>query len=478
MGVVLQKRDGIMEVTRVMLLACGSLSIIACSDPSSPRPADQSVSLSIAAAAYRVQELAPQRASMHTMNSNPSASGAKMATFASAQDQDILAGELDVTNMATGEEQDFPWSVTIDPDLLTVTSNRTIILPPGNYRFSLLLGTGNQQYAGTVLADVGDGNNRIAMAIRPIIGDTILDVRVVEELGEFRLAYDPEELGVLADPKIGILLDGAPETIFQLSPTTGTISDYIHLSDAIHSIKLRLYDGNEQVGKSLENQETQRISAGMNVNMDLRALAATTAFHLYEAGGDAQFSFVIPAEVVEEAGGLDHLEARVSLAGDNNPFQDQVLTLSPGSTQFFYVATATFSNMQYGMVNASLTFTDVSVSPIELLGSCVQSITLDHDGSTDLCNVTLRRRAVIGGRLLATVGINVFDASGEPISGAMVRSDGLLIGITNNDFGSAGYLQALLPAGPHTLDATADTRQGSITVDLLPLSLNNIDIHL
>jgi hypothetical protein len=415
---------------------------------------------------------------MDTMISNPSMFGAKKATSAPAQDQDILAGELDVTNVDTGEQQDFPWSVTIDPDTLTVNSNRTIILPPGNYQFSLLLGTGAQQYAGTALADVGDGNNRIAMAIRPIIGDTILDVRVVEELGEFKLTYDPAELGVLADPKIGISVDGAAETIFQLSPTTGTISDYIHLSDAIHGIKLRLYDGNEQVGKSLENQETQRISAGMDVTMDLRALAATTAFNLYEAGGDAHFSFVIPAEVVEEAGGLDHLEARASLVGDNNPLQEQVLTLTPGSTQFFYVATATFSNMQFGMVTTSLTFTDVSVSPIELLGSCVQSITLNHDGSTDLCNVTLRRRAVIGGRLLATVGINVFDASGNPMSGATMRSDGLLIGITNNDFGSPGYLQALLPAGHHTLVAAADTRQGSITVDLLPLSLNNLEIHL
>lgn len=442
-----------MSFRRVVMLACVPVWIGACTGPDPGRSQGHDVSLSIAATALRVQQVEQRRG-------------------------EIMTGDLLVTDQVSGAEQSFSWSITIDPETLAVDSNRTIILFPGSYRFSLLLTAGDQQYAGTASAEITDGTNTVDLTVQPVIGNQLVDVRVVERLAVFRLAYDPGELGAVSDPRIGLSVDGAAETVFQLGRLTGATSDYINLSAGLHQLRLRLYDGNLQVGKSLEQQEIQTISPGVNVTMDLRRLAGETAFRLHEAGGDAQFSFSIPSEVVDEAGGVDRLEARFSLVGNGNAFQEQVLSLTPASDASFYTATATFRGMQFGGLTASLSFSDISVSPIELLGSCVQSITLTRDSATRMCDITLRRRAVIGGRLLATVGINVFDVDGSPVSGATIRADGDVVGITSSGFGSPGYLKVLLPAGPHALTAAANGRQAAALVTLAPLSISNLVLSL
>jgi hypothetical protein len=467
-----------MGFERMVKLAYVLVVIGACSSPDPGRSRGHDVSLSIGAAAYRVQQLAQRREEAGLASEVQADRGKATISSVLAAEHEIVTGDLVVTEQATGEQQRFSWSITIDPETLSVDSNRTIILFPGSYRFSLLLAAGDQQYAGTASADIVDGSNTVPMTILPIIGDNVEDVRVVDRLSVFRLAYDPRELGVISDPRIGLLLDDAAETVFQLNGPTGATFDYINLSEGLHRIKLRLYDANLQVGKSLEQQEVQRIAPGANVAMDLRPLAGETTVELYEAGADARFSFVVPSEVVEEAGGVDRLEARISLVGSTNSFQEQVLALTPAAEGSFYTASATFRGMQFGELTAALSFTDISVSPIELLGSCVQSISLTRDDTTRLCNVTLRRRAVIGGRLLAIVGINVLDVDGSPVSGATIRADGAVVGITNGGFGAPGYLKVLLPAGPHTLIAAANGRQGSAAVDLAALSINNATVQL
>lgn len=459
-----------MSLVRIRLLACLFVTLSGCGTPD-PSP-DQDVTLSLTASAIRLQQLTPQSVYQDTLAASLLAASPLVLPVV-----DVITGDLSVTNTANGEQKNFSWSITMDLDTLEVQSNRTIVLSPGNYQFSLLLTEGTEQYAGTTTVDITDGANTVDMTISPIIGDTGVNTTVIGRLNDFRVAYDPVEFANIADPRIGVAVDGAPETIYQLSKVTGAINSYINLSSGTHQLDLRLYDGALQIGKSLDAQETVTVAPGLDLTMDLVALVGQTRFELTLAGGDAQFSFEIPAEIVDEAGGANNLEARISLVGNTNAFQEQVLMLTPGPTGA-YLATATFDNMQYGTVTASLTFTDISVNPTELLGSCSQPLVLGGSDSTLLCNFALRRRAVISGKLLATVGINVFNADGEPVSGAQITSGSTVLGTTNSGFGSPGYLKVFLPAGQHMLVAAAAGLQGNTTIDVAPLSIENVVIQL
>lgn len=385
-------------------------------------------------------------------------------------------GELLVRNIDTDQTSTFFWSAEIDADTMTTSSNRTIILKPGNYELSLLLSTGNQQYAGTTITTITDGQNDVAMTVHPIIGGLAENVTVVSRTAAFRLHYDPVELRDIQYPHVGVKIDGGSETILTLNSATGSSDAIVNVTPGLHNIALLFYDGWIQVGRSRPEQETVIVSTGQNITMDFVALQGQVNLNLTDAGGDANFTFLVPPEVVEEAGGTDNLLLTFSVAGPANPFQERFVPVVQTGARF--VSSATLSGMRYGDVTFSFSFFDTSTTPRTLLGTCNQDLTLDARSRTAACNISLLRRGTIGGNLLATVGVDVVDTMQRPVSGAAVSSDGHFIGTTTGAFGTPGFLTAFLRTGTHTLTAVSGGRQGSQIITVDPLSISNVRIIL
>ena len=388
----------------------------------------------------------------------------------------VIRGQLVARNVDDGTSQVFDWSVYLDEDTLEIESNKTIVLTPGTYDFSLVLSEGEQQYRGEALrVDVVDGANAIHMTMRPIIGDTLVDVTVVDRLADFRLRYDPRELSGFPDPTLGISVDGGPERIYRINPDTGISDSYANLPPGDHVIRLSFYSRGLQRGRSIAEQERVTVVPGANIVMDLVPLHGEVAMEV--GTGTARFNFTVPEEVVDEAGGTADLRVLFSVVGDENPLQQEVLTLT-GPDAGNYLASVMLSGMSYGQVDLTLTFTEISTS--EVLGTCgIAGITLNYNEREVPCELRLRRRAILGGHLLAVVGINVFDREWQPIAGASVYANGDFLGITGSGgFGTPGYLKVFLPADDYRLLAEGEILFGRADVSLLPFDVENVDIFL
>lgn len=389
-------------------------------------------------------------------------------------------GTMQVTDTSDSTVTVYDWPVAYDDTTFTLVSNKTIVLKPGIYDFSFLVTINNHQYAGSSIAvTINDGDQaNIAMTVNAVIGDTNISVAVVAELPLFKLSYPPAELAGIALPKIGIIIDAGSETILDLNATTGISDQYVNLSEGAHTIEMQLYDGNTQVGKSIDAQESVTVTAGVNIPLDLVPLSGQAAMTLLVAGGDAVFNFTIPNEVIAEAGGAANLDTIFKMSGTaNNPADVALLTLideGNGTSSISH----THTGMQAESVNLSLEFYDNTDS--ELLGFCTMTnVSLNVSGSTVSCGIELKRRAVIQGNILATIGVNVFDTDYNPIAGATISENGNTLGLTDSGtFGTPGFLVFNLQAGTYTIQAENSIMQGTATITVNALDVTNITIML
>ncbi len=389
---------------------------------------------------------------------------------------DVYTGELMVTNTATLESETHFWSVYIDDETFAVQSNKTIVLEPGNYDISLEVERGDQQYAGTALGtDIVEGTNSVALTLRPIIGDSDIDVSVVSTLAAFKFSYSPTELSGIAAPHMGIIVDSDPEEIFAINPATGISDSYISIDAGVHTVQLKLYDAALQIGKSVPAQESPTIVPGLALSMDIIPLYSEMAIALAEAGGDADFTFTIPGEIVDEAGGTSDLTVLFKSVGSTNPYQETTLTLTADGSD--YVADTTLSDFQFGSVTFSLDFIDITDS--YTIATCNMVTMVDSSSRTLACDVALHKRALISGNLMGVVGINVFDTDDQPVAGAMVFDGTDLLGVTGSgSFGTAGYLKMYMISGTHNLRAETTTHYGEATASVPVLGTVNPDIVL
>ncbi|MCW9025779.1 MAG: hypothetical protein OQJ77_00555, partial [Thiovulaceae bacterium] len=389
----------------------------------------------------------------------------------------ILTGELQAVNHTDGTTETYEWSVYLDESDLNITSNKTIVLEPGDYTFSLLLNDTNRQYAATsVLEIIADGSqNTIPLSITPIIGDTIVDVSVLANLATYKLSYSASELSSLTSPQIGISVDGDAENIFSINSATGFSQTYLNLADGAHNIHLSLYDGNIQVGRSVPEQEDITVVAGDSINIDMIALHGEAEFIIDVADGNATIKANISQEIIDEIG-LDNLEVIMTLS-DGNTTKEALMSLVTDANSTY--ATTTLSGMQFGTFALQLTFNDTRDTSVPV-GSClVDDVVLDTNGSTVDCQITLQRRSVVGGNVLATVGLNVFNTNHEPIAGAKVYANDELIGLTNEgSFGTRGYLKTYHLGGNVVFSADDSNMSGDINTTLNPLDVRNFDIIL
>lgn len=391
---------------------------------------------------------------------------------------DIMTGELQVVPTNGGDSQTFTWSIYLDETAWTAESNLSIDLTPGIYDFNLLLEKDDRQYAATTTYQVIDGTNDVPMIISPVIGDLIVNVNMVDELADFKFQYDINELASLTNPQIGVQVDGASEQIFTLNPATGLSDAYLNLSDGNHTLELKLYDANIQVGKSIDAQETQVVVVGQDINMDFVPLHAETQLVLSEAGGDANVTVHLPQQVADEVGGINNLIGSFSIVGANNPIQQTQMTFNPVTNG--YEANFVLTELQYDNLTVSLIFDEKDSG--EQIASCNNVWVLNALSQTMNCNVELRRRAVIGGNLMAVLGINVINQTSEPVEGVVIKDQNdNILGITGSGtWGTKGYLKTYLKAGDYTITAEDPNNNltGTENENLTPLEIENVLITL
>ena len=390
----------------------------------------------------------------------------------------VLRGELAATTIGgenDGQTETFAWTIYLDEDTFEASSNATLTLEPGNYDFELLMTKGDQQYAGYANQNLVDGENDVAMTIRPIIGDAIDDVTIIDRLAYFKFQYDAAELAALTAPGIGIQVDAGIEQVFNINTQTGLSNTFVNLPVGQHTLALKLYDASVQVGKSVTAQESQYISYGADLTMDIVPLYSEMQFLLTENGGDANLSVTLPAEVVNEVGGVANLTATLALISPKNPLQESALFFveQPDGS---YQADLVLTDLQYDEVTLSMTFTDSSTS--DQVASCSNLWTLNNQNQAFNCDITLIRRAVVNGNILAVVGINVENELGQPVAGAVITdAAGNTLAVTGSGtYGTSGYAKLYLRAGTHELTAT-DVTNGQLnetSVTVAPLEVENL----
>ena len=393
---------------------------------------------------------------------------------------DVMTGTLQAENLDTGEVQTFPWAIRVDEQNFTnVESLNTIAIRPAPYVFSLLLARGNQQYAGSEFHDVRD-DTRLAfpMMLRPVIGETLVDVTVVDGLVDFRLNYSANDINAasLFNPDVMISIDNGPQQFFTLDTTTGQ-SEYMftNLAPGNHQITMQLFDGGLQVGRSVAGQELVTVTPGLDVVMDIEPLYGEVQFDLFAEGSDAQVEVKVPAEVVDSVEGLANLDAILRVVGPNTPFFETPLTLAPDGVG--YNAYATLNQLSYDEVVFELFFFDTARGAE--VGSCVQPAVINGLGNAVNCQLVLDRRSSISGSFLAALGVNVFDFNGIPLPGAIVSVDGQDVAITGSDsFSTVGYKKLLLKPGQHVIRAQVGADYGEVEYDATALNVDNINIIL
>ncbi len=386
----------------------------------------------------------------------------------------ILSGELEAYNYTTGETATYSWSATLDETALSVTSTKTVTLTPGSYRFSMLLSNEGYQYAGESYATIVDGNaTDIPMTLAPVIGDTIIDVSVISTLADYHFNYNAAELASLSLPKLGITVDGGLEQIFTINPSTGLTDSYVNLSEGAHTIRLALYDGTNQVGRSVETQENVTIVAGSPLTMDIVPLHAETAFTFNTIDGNATITTAIPSEIVDITG-LTNLQTVFTITDGGASYEQNMTIYTENNITYGAV---TLDSINYGTYAMQLIFSDIT-APASPIGSCLMdNVILDKNGSTVECAVSITTPSLASGNILASVGINVYDMAALPVAGATVYANGELIGITGSGtFGTEGYLSVDLPAGDVLLRAETNSSYGEVNTTLSALDVKNFDI--
>lgn len=397
---------------------------------------------------------------------------------ASQRELKIYTGELLAVNAETQESKTYNWSAYINDETFDVVSNKTIVLEPGNYEFTLNLRNGNNQYISETVYEVKDADQiNIPFNLKPIIGSIITDVTVIEEMPSMKLKYDVGEISAYSNPRVGISVDGEAKQYLNINPETGLSDVYLSILEGDHEITLDFYDGNQYLGRSSQYPANVTVTSKQDLNIDLVALhgEATLGFDVNES--KLNMTINIPSQVVVESEGIDNLSTLIRYSDSNVTVEKEITNLIENGSD--YQGSITLEDIHYGEFAFSLIFSDKSDNN-ELIGSCdVEPFTISENETNVNCELSLKKRSNITGNLLATVGINVFNETMEPIAGAELYLDDDYLGLTGSgDFGTEGYLKQYIKKGNYTLKAQKDGKEGSKEVDLGTLSLNNFDLVL
>lgn len=160
-------------------------------------------------------------------------------------------------------------------------------------------------------------------------------------------------------------------------------------------------------------------------------------------------------------GDPNNLQVVLKLSGINNQPEDVIVdNLIYNASKDAYEAQYTYSGLEADtQVAISMTFTDTSGVVNERLGRCVANgLILDSATHNAPCQLTVRRRAIIGNHLLSELDVHVLDGQHLSVKGAHIyiyRQDaksshvqnslGTFVGLTGSGFfGDQGRLKTYL----------------------------------
>lgn len=386
-----------------------------------------------------------------------------------------LAGKLtiiDIENLDTLVED---WYVVLNNDNFTAVSNKSIVLTPGMYDFQLTVNNGTKVYTGesngVLISDMTEST--VDLTLSPVFGLQEISTEL-SQLASLLFRYPVEEFAQLDQPKIGIKIDDNSETIYDVNKATGLTELYFDLEAGLYDFTIKLYDGNTQVGRSINGVEQVNVVLTEEVAVDLVPLHADMVMSLPMEGGDATFNFTIPTEVIDEVGGIKNLRAALSVASDVNGLRETDLIFAANGTAFS--ATTTLTNYRYDKVNFQILFIDTKNG--EVVGTALlDGLNLTVENQNAVMELLLRRRSVVTGNILGTVGLNVFNEDKTPQLGMSIYANGTFIGITGeNSFATAGYIKLYMKQGDYKLVARAGANRGSVSLAVAALDVKNVDI--
>lgn len=399
-------------------------------------------------------------------------SQAAMGNMVKLGDHDSLDrqyhGRLKVTNTLTGEEQRFDWVVTQQADG-KVVSQQTLPIEPGCYDMDLVLtldGNDQQFVANIAGKEVSeDSLSELDFVLYPSLGETKINIDDVRSLPVIKIAFSLEELSALAEPQLGLSVNGEPEQVFTLNHATEAAQFRLNLEPGYHRLQLHLYDADMMVGKADRRVRFARDKCTKVAIGGVNAKANVTLTELKDQG---TFTFTIPDEVVDEVGSAQDLALIVRLARENMPVQERVLTVRYDGG--LYKARELFETQGVDKADAYLAFHKVSEASdgfnLTPFASCNMTIHLGDSHKSE-CRLKLKREQVRTKQGLGALVLNVLDNEQQPVSGVKVFIDGELAGMTGNVY-STGSIKTYLVPGEHEIQVVAAGKLVTESIMLKP----------
>ncbi len=387
--------------------------------------------------------------------------------------------------LPSGDPLTFDITATLDASWDAVLQ-QTFVLPTGTYDVTVVFGDTEQQYLGAAnsVTILETGVNDIGVTVYPVLGETIIESTITDDIPLFYFEYESDEFSGLTPPVImTVIIDNTGDTDFSLQEFTGDTRTYVNLSGT-HDVRIEIRSNNTVVARyEAQNVEFQM---GMAMEMNLTPIYGTATFTLAEQGSDATFNFTVPASVVSEidaevGGSLadnDYFFIFKMTGINNDPTSDQLALTLDGSGD--YHGLLTYSNFQYDTLNIEIEIWDTTD---DIIGTCAFTMDMSADTISEICGFTLYRRAAITGHVLQVLGINVIDVNGNMVdAGTRIYVDGILEGLTGGPNVTDGFLTIFLEPGDHdiyALDVSGDTSSDITTftaeswgIDTILLELN------
>ncbi|WP_299494903.1 FG-GAP repeat protein [uncultured Shewanella sp.] len=399
-------------------------------------------------------------------------------------------GQMQATSVTTGEVQTFDWPLTLKTDG-SIVSHRTLALTPDTYDFIIAIEHDEQQYVAKALGEViVEGTSpEVELLFQPHLGETLVILEDIDELATLNFQFSPDELALLSLPKLGLIIDGGDEVIYELDPEFGLTNVTLPLGDGNYDILVKLYDDNRLVGMMRTGEINIELTAGGNTPIDIIPLNADVDFSFASDNSLSEINIQVPEVLVERVSGVDNLVMIMRLSagsGENSissetlhgfVFEDDIYQLGDAQLPQFDTQ-INEAGEQTAMAYLSFyekrddnTYVDAP------LASCAFEVELGENQIKG-CELSIDVSHQISGSLLSTLMLSVTtDNDPALVIGTEIYVDNTLVGLTGSEYQTAS-IKLHLPAGQHSIRAEKGDLRASFTQEYTPLSVVNHLLYL
>ncbi|MCL1126493.1 hypothetical protein [Shewanella surugensis] len=217
-------------------------------------------------------------------------------------------GQMQATSVTTGEVQTFDWPLTLKTDG-SIVSHRTLALTPDTYDFIVAIEHDEQQYVAKALGElIVEGTSpEVELLFQPYLGETLVILEDIDELATLNFQFSADELAILSVPKLGLIIDGGDEVIYELDTEYGLTNVTLPLGDGNYDILVKLYDDNRLVGIMRTGEINIELEAGGNTPIDIIPLSADVDFSFASDNSLSEINIQVPEVLVERVAGVENL---------------------------------------------------------------------------------------------------------------------------------------------------------------------------